>query len=267
MIFENIFQRKSKLDQSEKRMPIRPAIESSIEEGDNRTARDRMFAEHKYTTIDGINHGELFDLNRNFIPVDGTANRVSAFKTPAKEAVPEAQDNREAELARQQALKIPEGLQGKDLLTALEVKRDEFASYFDTKWNGKIFEDNPEKDADFDCLAMLQGRAAAARVKVKYGEEIQMRLEKIAQAEIAQIRANLQTEQRKLLEELNRTSADDSNIRRDIHASIRKLGDLLKPENEKKLRAWWDERAQSPSVGREQTSSGNNSSDDSNWDT
>lgn len=215
--------------------PLAESGASGVNEKDSFTGYKLMDG----TLIDEHTELDQFDAARGFIRVDGSVGQDAASKTPERENAVEAQDSLEADLIRQQALKMPEGLQEKELLAVLEQKTKEFAEYFDQKWKGKMFESNFEKYVDFECLAKLQGRTAAARVN-------KMRLEKIAKVEIEQMRGDLLTEQGKLLEELNRTPVEEVEIRRDIQVRIRELGNLLKPENEKKLRAWWDQQTQVP---------------------
>ncbi len=185
--------------------------------------------------IDGRTEVEQFNAARGFNRIDGSVGQAAVPKTPGGEMVPEVPDNSEADSVRQQALKMPEGLQGEELLVVLEQKTREFTAYFDQKWKGKMSENNPERDADLDCLAKLQGRAAAARVK-------KMRLEKITNVEIGQIRADIEMEQRKLLQRFSDIPSTEEEYRRNITMSIRELGHLLKSGTEAELRAWSDSR-------------------------
>lgn len=238
-------------NQSEKRIPVRPSIVPVIAEGDNRTTRERIVPKHEYTTMDRRNLRVLFDSSYSFATEDNRASYKQGFGTPAQEVVPEAQENREAESAREQALEIPKGLEGEELLRALETKLANFTAYFDTKWKGRTFGNkNLEKEADLDCLAALQGRVSGERARIQRHNftlrRTQERAEDVArinQVELEQMRADLVSAQGKLLEELRTTPMSEGDTRRQIHERMRILGKLLKPENEQSLRTWWNDRA------------------------
>lgn len=242
MRFEMPFRRKSEPTMPERRMPSRASVtpDGLGGEGIPIDASSKPVQFKGYTTIDGAvidgrTEVEQFNAARGFNRIDGSVGQAAVPKTPGGEMVPEVPDNSEADLVRQQALKMPEGLQGEELLVVLEQKTREFTAYFDQKWKGKKFENNPERDADLDCLAKLQGRAAAARVK-------KMRLEKITNVEMGQIRADIEMEQRKLLQRFSDIPSTEEEYRRNITMSIRELGHLLKSGTEAELRAWSDSR-------------------------
>lgn len=196
-----------------------------------------------YETLDGEPTDEQteirrFNETRGFSPVDGAPYQSLASKTAEREAVVpvktvetvESADT-EAGLIRQQALEIPKGLEGEALAVALEAKRDEFKRYFEKKWDKKMWESNSEKDADLECLAVLQGRAAGARRKAESSEKSRMIMEKVAQAEGARIREDILSVQRAFLAELNQTPVAEAATRRQISSEIARLGALLKSEH------------------------------------
>lgn len=179
--------------------------------------------------IDGKTEIDRFNAARGFGPVEGASNTSVIPETPQQEATVSTEavefvDGADAGLIRQQALEIPKGLEGEALAVALEAKRDEFKRYFEEKWKGKMWESNPEKDADLECLAVLQGRAAGAR----RGAAIR---EGIAQAEGEQTRADILSVQQAFLAELNKTPVAEAATRRQISSEIARLGALLKSEH------------------------------------
>lgn len=189
--------------------------------------------------IDGRTEIDRFNEAHGFGPVDGAPYQSSASKTLQQEAVVpvktvetvESVDNTEPRLIREQALEMPEGLEGEALAVALEAKRDEFREYFEAKWKGSMYEPNPKKDADLKCLAALQGRAAGARRKAESSEKSRMIMEKVAQAEGARIREDILSVQRAFLAELNQTPVAEAATRRQISSEIARLGALLKSEH------------------------------------
>jgi hypothetical protein len=179
--------------------------------------------------IDGKTEIDRFNAARGFGPVEGASNTSVIPETPQQEAIVSTEavefvDGADAGLIRQQALEIPKGLEGEALAVALEAKRDEFKRYFEEKWKGKMWKSNPEKDADLECLAVLQGRAAGAR----RGAAIR---ESIAQAEGEQTRADILSVQQAFLAELNKTPVAEAATRRQISSEIARLGALLKSEH------------------------------------
>jgi hypothetical protein len=179
--------------------------------------------------IDGKTEIDRFNAARGFGPVEGASNTSVIPETPQQEATVSTEavefvDGADAGLIRQQALEIPKGLEGEALAVALEAKRDEFKRYFEEKWKGKMWKSNPEKDADLECLAVLQGRAAGAR----RGAAIR---ESIAQAEGEQTRADILSVQQAFLAELNKTPVAEAATRRQISSEIARLGALLKSEH------------------------------------
>lgn len=179
--------------------------------------------------IDGKTEIDRFNAARGFGPVEGASNTSVIPETPQQEATVSTEavefvDGADAGLIRQQALEIPKGLEGEALAVALEAKRDEFKRYFEEKWDKKMWELNPEKDADLECLAVLQGRATGAR----RGAAIR---ESIAQAEGEQTRADILSVQQAFLAELNQTPVAEAATRRQISSEIARLGALLKSEH------------------------------------
>jgi len=201
--------------------------------------------------IDGKTEIDRFNEAHGFSPVDGAPYQSLASKTPQQEAVVpvktvetvESADT-EAGLIRQQALEMPEGLEGEALAVALEAKRDEFKRYFEEKWKGKMWESNPEKDADLDCLAALQGRAVGARRVAEANGTNRVVLEKIEKTELAQIQADALSTQQSLLAELSRTPVAETDIRRRIQSDMKQLRMLLKSGTEQDLRKWRDAHSQ-----------------------
>ena len=209
-----------------------------------------------YETLDGEPTDEQteirrFNETRGFSPVDGAPYQSLASKTAEREAVVpvktvetvESADT-EAGLIRQRALEMLEGLEGEALAVALEAKRDEFKRYFEEKWKGKMWESNPEKDADLDCLAALQGRAVGARRVAEANGTNRVVLEKIEKTELAQIQADALSTQQSLLAELSRTPVAETDIRRRIQSDMKQLRKLLKSGTEQDLRKWRDARSQ-----------------------
>ncbi len=202
--------------------------------------------------IDGKTEIDRFNEAHGFGPVDGAPYQSSASKTLQQEAVVpvktvetvESVDNTEPRLIREQALEMPEGLEGEALAVALEAKRDEFKRYFEEKWDKKMWESNPEKDADLDCLAVLQGRAAGARRKTEASGTNRVVLEKIEKTELAQIQADALSTQQSLLAELSRTPVAETDTRRRIQSDMKQLRKLLKSGTEQDLRKWRDARSQ-----------------------
>jgi hypothetical protein len=179
--------------------------------------------------IDGKTEIDRFNAARGFGPVEGASNTSVIPETPQQEATVSTEavefvDGADAGLIRQQALEIPKGLEGEALAVALEAKRDEFKGYFEKRWARKMWKSNPEKDADLECLAVLQGRAAGAR----RGAAIR---ESIAQAEGEQTRADILSVQQAFLAELNKTPVAEAATRRQISSEIARLGALLKSEH------------------------------------
>lgn len=202
--------------------------------------------------IDGRTEIDRFNEAHGFGPVDGAPYQSSASKTLQQEAVVpvktvetvESVDNTEPRLIREQALEMPEGLEGEALAVALEAKRDEFKRYFEKKWDKKMWESNPEKDADLDCLAVLQGRAVGARRKTEASGTNRVVLEKIEKTELAQIQADALSTQQSLLAELSRTPVAETDTRRRIQSDMKQLRKLLKSGTEQDLRKWRDARSQ-----------------------
>ena len=202
--------------------------------------------------IDGKTEIDRFNEAHGFGPVDGAPYQSSASKTLQQEAVVpvktvetvESVDNTEPRLIREQALEMPEGLEGEALAVALEAKRDEFKRYFEEKWDKKMWESNPEKDADLDCLAVLQGRAVGARRKTEASGTNRVVLEKIEKTELAQIQADALSTQQSLLAELSRTPVAETDTRRRIQSDMKQLRKLLKSGTEQDLRKWRDARSQ-----------------------
>ena len=202
--------------------------------------------------IDGKTEIDRFNEAHGFGPVDGAPYQSSASKTLQQEAVVpvktvetvESVDNTEPRLIREQALEMPEGLEGEALAVALEAKRDEFKRYFEKKWDKKMWESNPEKDADLDCLAVLQGRAAGARRKTEASGTNRVVLEKIEKTELAQIQADALSTQQSLLAELSRTPVAETDTRRRIQSDMKQLRKLLKSGTEQDLRKWRDAHSQ-----------------------
>lgn len=202
--------------------------------------------------IDGKTEIDRFNEAHGFGPVDGAPYQSSASKTLQQEAVVpvktvetvESVDNTEPRLIREQALEMPEGLEGEALAVALEAKRDEFKRYFEKKWDKKMWESNPEKDADLDCLAVLQGRATGARRKAEASGTNRVVLEKIEKTELAQIQADALSTQQSLLAELSRTPVAETDTRRRIQSDMKQLRKLLKSGTEQDLRKWRDARSQ-----------------------
>lgn len=139
---------------------------------------------------------------------------------------------------------MPKGLEGEALAVALEAKRDEFKRYFEEKWKGKMWESNPEKDADLECLGALQGRAAGARRKAEASGTNRVVLEKIEKTELAQMHADVLSAQQSLLAELSRTPVAETDTRRQIQSDMKELRTLLKSGTEQDLRKWRDAHAQ-----------------------
>ena len=188
--------------------------------------------------IDARTEIDRFNAARGFSPVEGASNISVIPETPQQEVVVPVKTveavesvDTEAGLIRQQALEIPKGLEGEALAVALEAKRDEFKRYFEKKWDKKMWESNSEKDADLECLAVLQGRAAGARRKAESSEKSRMIMEKVAQAEGARIREDILSVQRAFLAELNQTPVAEAATRRQISSEIARLGALLKSEH------------------------------------
>jgi hypothetical protein len=72
-----------------------------------------------------------------------------------------------AALIRQQALVIPEEVSGQALLTEWETRLRDFTAYFDQRWQGNMFEESQEKEADLECLVRLQARVATQKVQMQ----------------------------------------------------------------------------------------------------
>ena len=158
--------------------------------------------------IDARTEIDRFNAARGFSPVEGASNISVIPETPQQEVVVPVKTveavesvDTEADLIRQRALEMLEGLEGEALAVALEAKRDEFKRYFEEKWKGKMWESNPEKDADLECLVVLQGRAVGARRKAEVSGTNRMVLEKIEKVELEQIRADVELAQQKLKEQ------------------------------------------------------------------
>lgn len=192
--------------------------------------------------IDGKTEIDRFNAARGFSPVNDVSNRPTTSETPRQEGVVSAKV--EADLIRQQALEMPKGLEGEALAVALEAKRDEFKRYFEEKWKGKMWESNPEKDADLECLGALQGRAAGARRKAEASGTNRVVLEKIEKTELAQMHADVLSAQQSLLAELSRTPVAETDTRRQIQSDMKELRTLLKSGTEQDLRKWRDAHAQ-----------------------
>ena len=201
-----------------------------------------------YTTLDGESVGEQAEIRRfnearGFVPVENLSSQVLVPRIPAKEAEAPVQDS-EGVLVRQQALEMPQGVEGQELVLALEAKQNEFKRYFEEKWKGKMWESSTEKDADLECLATLQGRVAGARRRGESSERSRIILGKIGETQHEQMRTDVVSTQEKLLGKLNETPLAEADTRRGIQEDIRELGALLKPENKEALRVWWDAHSQ-----------------------
>ena len=201
--------------------------------------------------IDARTEIDRFNAARGFSPVEGASNISVIPETPQQEVVVPVKTveavesvDTEADLIRQRALEMPEGLEGEALAVALEAKRDEFKRYFEKKWDKKMWESNPEKDADLDCLAVLQGRAVGARRKTEASGTNRVVLEKIEKTELAQIQADALSTQQSLLAELSRTPVAETDTRRRIQSDMKQLRKLLKSGTEQDLRKWRDARSQ-----------------------
>ncbi len=210
-----------------------------------------------YKTISGepIDKGteiRIFNRAQRFDTVDGSTSHIAVPKKTGKEMATKLEMlDAAAGMIRQQALEIPEGLEGEALLQALETKLADFTTHFDAKWKGKMFgNEDPEKEADLECLAKLQGRVSREQAQIQRHNFVlrrtQDRVEDVAridQVELEQMRADLISAQGKLLEELNTTPISEVDDRHQIHEQMRRLGKLLKSGNEQSLRTWWDEHA------------------------
>ena len=214
-----------------------------------------------YTTLDGERISakteiKAFNRAHGFSPVNDSPIQIPTSKESGPKTV--SVEPSEASAVRQQALEMPGDMSGEELVVALEAKQNEFKKYFEEKWKGKMFEENAERDADLECLARLQGRVIAERMKIGSGEKrpdfpesqpaetISPALERIVSTELEQMRTDVVSTQEKLLTELNGTPPTETDARRKIHKEIQRLGVLLKPENEQDLRAWWDTQSELP---------------------
>ncbi|MBP7811256.1 MAG: hypothetical protein KA054_00210 [Candidatus Moranbacteria bacterium] len=203
--------------------------------------------------IDGRTEMRRFEDARGFSLVDDASSRPTTPETSQQEVIVSAKvATTEIDLTRQRALEMPDGLEGEALAAALEAKRDEFKKYFEEKWKGRMWESNPAKDADLDCLIALQGRAAGARQRVESSGANRMVLKKITEAEaeeeLAQIHADIVPALQRLLGELAQVPLDETERRRQIQAGMKDLRTLQKSGTEKDLREWRDAHARhSPS--------------------
>jgi hypothetical protein len=214
-----------------------------------------------YTDLDGkLSTGSVQEAQRQFEALRGFSSvkeeepvvqKAASQKSPETQKVEPIVLDEDTILAQQKALEMPRDLSEEMLLQALEAKLEEFKVYFDQKWKGQnLFQTHAAKDADLECLATLQGRITAQRrttrnvvAHTEQEKKRQEELERIAQVELAQIRGDVLLAQGKLLAEWNGAPITAVYQRRRIYNQMKRLGSLLKPENELALRAWWNEGA------------------------
>jgi len=213
-----------------------------------------------YTDLDGASlpseQAAMHQFNqvRGFVSVnEQSGDQEESPRSPEIQKVDSVpSSDTDAAQVRQRALELPKGLSEDALHETLKIKLAEFATYFDQKWKGRdLFQErNSEKDADLECLATLQGRIAACRVRIQKASARseqegvrQEELARIAHVELEQIRGDVLSEQGKLLAEWNGAPTTAIYQRRRLYNKMRQLSGLLKPENEQALRDWWNEGA------------------------